>query len=545
MTPTTHPRFFTPPLVWFVLPLVMGAMSCSQPESQEPRHVILVTLDTFRPDVMGVYGRNPSLTPQMDAFARQGTVYVNAFSPIPITAPAHATLFYSLSPHRLGLYNNGQIFNAPDPSWASLAQIFRRNGFRTAAFVSLGVLDSRFRLDSGFDQYWDEAHPLRWYRTAAEVNAQVLPWLESHQESPFFLWIHYSDPHDPYAPPTLPPDLRILLNGTPEAEVCTQKREILRLRFSLETGRNVIRFECLQPFPVERNETRISLNDLKFHDPEGLTLSFPEGKLLTRGENRILAFRSHADVLVQNPGPPRELLITAQGNINLFPSEQQLGYRQEISYLDQEFGRLHAKLKSLGLLDGTLIVLVGDHGEGLGEYLAPNREAHFGHIHYLKSLYIKVPLILYDPHAAPVSPSSRQVYDLVGLADIAPMLLRRMGWRRPDFYTGRALPLQGSERERHLFAETYSPEAAQDRFGVHRDPWHLIFIPDENRFELYHMGKDRWERQDVYSLFQDEPEVRELARELARRAQEISDSKGDVTLDEASREMLRSLGYIR
>ena len=545
MARTKYQRFPGQWLGWAVLFTVLATVTCAPPGDRETRNVILLTLDTFRPDVMGVYGRNPSLTPHMDAFARKGTVYVNAYSPIPITAPAHAALFYSLPPHRLGLLNNGQIFEKPDPGWMSLAEVFRKQGFHTAAFVSLGVLDSRFGLDSGFQEYWDETHPLRWYRTAAEVNTQVLPWLERHTEGPFFLWVHYSDPHDPYAPPTLPPDLRILLNGAPVTEVCTQRREALRLRFSLETGRNIIRFECLQPFPVERGETRISLNDLEVHEPEGLAVSYPEGTLLTRGESRILAFRTHADVVVGNPGPPRELLITAQGNINLFPSELQVGYRQEVSYLDQEFGRLQARLESLGLLERTLVVLAGDHGEGLGEYLAPNREAHFGHIHYLKSPYIKVPLIIYDPWTAPPNPSSRQVYDLVGLADIAPTLLHRMGWRRPGFYTGRALPLRDADRGRLLFEETYSPEAFQDRFGGHRDPWHLIFIPDENSLELYHMGYDRWERQNSYAAFQDESDVRELAREVVRRAQEIRNSKGDVTLDEASREMLRSLGYIR
>jgi arylsulfatase A-like enzyme len=545
MAQTKHPTPLRFGLRLSALLLIVGALACTPPTNQEPQSVILVTLDTFRPDSMGVYGRNPSLTPQMDAFARRGTVYLNAYSPIPITAPAHAALFYSLPPHLLGLYNNGQIFNKPDPSWASLAEIFQRKGFHTAAFVSLGVLDARFQLDSGFQEYWDETHPRRWYRTAAEVNAQVLPWLERYRDTPFFLWVHYSDPHDPYAPPTLPPDLKILHNGRITTEVCTQRRESLRLRFTLETGRNLIRFECLQPFPVERDDTRISLNDLEFHAPEGLSITFPSGSLLRRGESRVLAFRSHAEVIVQNPGPPRELLVTAQGNINLFPAEQQLGYRQEISYLDQEFGRLHAKLDALGLLEDSLIVLAGDHGEGLGEYLAPNQEAHFGHIHYLKSLYIKVPLIVYDPSTPPLSPPSMQVYDLVGLADVAPTLLHRMGWRRPAFYTGRPLPLTDRDKDRLLFEETYTPEAGQDRFGGHRDPWHLIFIPDENSFQLYHIGYDRWERQNSYSMFQEDPKVRELARQVVRQAQEIRNSKGEVTLDQASREMLKSLGYIR
>jgi hypothetical protein len=105
--------------------------------------------------------------------------------------------------------------------------------------------------------------------------------------------------------------------------------------------------------------------------------------------------------------------------------------------------------------------------------------------------------------------------------------------------------LRERDRDRLLFEETYTPEAVQDRFGGRRDPWHLIFVPDERAFQLYHLGKDRWERQNVYPMFQEEPQVRELAAEVVRRAQAIKQSKGVVTLDQESREMLKSLGYIR
>ena len=522
--------------------LILTGLACSRPREPTPRRVILITLDTFRADHMGVYGREPSLTPRIDAFSRLGTIYDNAYSPIPITLPAHASLFYSLPPHALGLYNNGQLFD-PDPALISLAEIFRRRGFQTAAFISLGVLGARFQPARGFQDYWDIPHPRRWYRTAGEVNEAVFPWLERHLDLPFFLWIHYSDPHDPYAPPNLPSDLRIHHNGEILTEVCVRKRETLEINLKIQNGANLLRFECLQPFPVARRESRISLNDIVFQNPEGLEISFPRGTLLQRGKHRILAFRESGEVLIRNPGPERGLTVTAQGNINLFPSEQQVGYRQEIRYLDGEFGRLQDKLDALGLLDQSLIVLAGDHGEGLGEYLGSNQEVHFGHIHYLKSLYVRVPLIVVDPSSAAVKP--RRVTDLVSLLDIAPFLVKRLGRPRPRFFEGKLLPRRSGDRDRLLFEETFTPEAVQDRFGVRRDPWHLILTPENREFQLYHMGKDRFERQNVYPLFQQEPEIRELARILIRRSQEVLDSKLEVKLDESSREMLRSLGYIR
>ena len=529
-------------LVLVGLPLCILLFAACGGEPGSPRqNVLLITLDTQRADFIGAYGEGKAQTPHIDGFAARGTLYANAFSPIPITAPAHAALFYSLPPHRLKIYNNGQIFN-PDASWTSLSEVFRRRGARTAAFVSLGVLKARFNLDAGFEEYWDETHTQRWYRTAREVNERVLPWLEQNRDSRFFVWVHYSDPHDPYAPPDMVPDLRIRCRGEVLHAICVQKREDLKLTLGLEPGENRIVFESLQPFPVARAEYRVSLNDIEFHDREGLDITIEEGALLERETGQILAFRERAVITVRNPGPSRELILTAQGNLNLFPSEMALGYRREVEYLDSEIGRLKEKLISLGLLENTLVILVGDHGEGLGEHLGENREVYFGHIHYLRNFYLKVPLIVCDPgsDSGPV-----RVHSPVSIMDIAPTLMAKMGWKPPSFYSGQTLPEQTQKQTRFLFQETYRPEAFEDRFGALQDPWHLIFTPATRQIQLFHTGKDRPETQDVYSSFHEDPAVQKLAREVVRRAEEIGRTKDDVELDRESREMLRSLGYIK
>jgi len=515
--------------------------ACANQRGAPGRNVLLITLDTQRADFIGAYGEGKAQTPQIDSFAARGTLYSNAFSPIPITAPAHAALFYSLPPHRLRLYNNGQIFS-PDSSWTSLAEAFRRRGAVTAAFVSLGVLKARFNLDDGFEEYWDEAHDRRWYRTAREVNDRVIPWLEQNRDSRFFVWVHYSDPHDPYAPPTQGPDLRIRCRGEVLYEVCVQKREDLELKVGLEPGDNRIVFESLQPFPVARDDYRVSLNDIEFHDRGDLSITIEEGALLEREKGRILAFRERAVISVRNPGPARELILTAQGNLNLFPSEMIQGYRREVEYLDSEIGRLKEKLMSLGLLENTLVILVGDHGEGLGEHLGENREVYFGHIHYLRNAYLRVPLIVCDPDS---DPGPVRVHDPVSIMDIAPTLMRKMGWKIPSFFSGQTLPEQTRHQTRLLFLETYGPEAFEDRFGALQNPWHLIFSPSTRQIQLFHTGKSRPEPRDVYSSFRDDTAVRELAREVVRRAEEIGRTKEDVELDQESIKMLKSLGYIK
>lgn len=520
--------------------LVLTA-ACGPRDTAPEQNVILITLDTLRADFVGVYGNPQVLTPNMDSFAAQGTVYENAYSPIPITQPAHASLFYSLPPHRLGLYNNGQIFT-PQKGWMSLAQAFRSRGAQTAAFVSLGVLQSRFGLNPGFETYWDEQHPQRWYRTAAEVNDQVFSWLEQNHEKPFFLWIHYSDPHDPYAPPTLPPDLRITCNGQFSHEFCLEKREQLSLHFQLEPGENLIQMESLQPFPAVRDDYRVSLNDILFLNSEALEITVEQGDILQRGQDQILAFRDKAVLRIQNPHGPRLFVIKAQGNLNLFPSELKVGYRREVAYLDQEIGRLKNKLLEWGLLDKSLVVLAGDHGEGLGEDMGQNNEAYFGHIHYLQNIYTKIPLIVCDPSSGS---NPARVKSPVSLLDIAPTILQKMGWKSLSFHSGQPLPEKEWENKTLLFLETYSPEAFEDRFGMLSGPWHLIFTPSQDRFQLYQIGKNPLETQNVYEMFKEEPAVQQLIEDLIEKAGNIQRSKKKIELDPESLKMLKSLGYIR
>jgi hypothetical protein len=218
------------------------------------------------------------------------------------------------------------------------------------------------------------------------------------------------------------------------------------------------------------------------------------------------------------------------------------GYRGEVEYLDSEIGRLKEKLTSLGLQDNTMVVLVGDHGEGLGEHPGENGEAYFGHIHYLRNTYLRVPLIVFDPGS---QSAAARIHTLVSLMDVAPTLMAKMGWRVPSSYSGQILPDVTQTTDRFLFQETYQPEAFVDRFGALQDPWHLIFTPATGMIQLYHMGKNRAETQNVFAEFQDDTAVRELAREVVRRAEEIGRTKPDVELDHESREMLRSLGYIK
>src|SRR4030042_1507695 len=168
------------------LAVLLGFLSCRT--GARPENVILITLDTQRADYISAYEPANAATPNIDFLAREGTLYRNAYSLIPITLPSHASLFFSEPPHQIRNYTNGQKLAAKQAR-PSFVNLFRKKGFATAAFVSLGVLKASFGLEQGFEDYLDEFPPERWYLSAAEVNARVFSWLEKNRHTPLFLCV--------------------------------------------------------------------------------------------------------------------------------------------------------------------------------------------------------------------------------------------------------------------------------------------------------------------------------------------------------------------
>jgi choline-sulfatase len=180
--------------------LVLAACAAlASPGAPPSPSVLLITVDTLRPDALGfVAGRNG--TPNLDALAAEGFRVPAAVSPVPLTLPAHVSLLSALVPRRHGVRDNGQVLAAGVPL---LAERFAARGYATAAFVSGYPLRAPFGLDRGFARY-DDALPAGvsgWReRPAPQATAAALEWLRAAPR-PFFLWVHYYDAHDPYDPP--------------------------------------------------------------------------------------------------------------------------------------------------------------------------------------------------------------------------------------------------------------------------------------------------------------------------------------------------------
>ena len=174
--------------------LVAFATACSTPPppavSGVP-YVVLVTIDTLRADATTPYGAPPIDTPSLAAFARQSVQYARASTAMPTTGPAHLSILSGLYPQQHGALQNGA---AARPGTPSLAEVMRRSGRRTAAFVSVHHLSHETLGLDGFET-WDAPEEVRDGRDTVDAATR---WIDAQRAAPFFLWVHLFDPHQPY-----------------------------------------------------------------------------------------------------------------------------------------------------------------------------------------------------------------------------------------------------------------------------------------------------------------------------------------------------------
>jgi arylsulfatase A-like enzyme/Flp pilus assembly protein TadD len=222
-----------------LLAVLSLAAARKAPAPAGPAGVVLITLDTTRADHLGAYGARNAHTPTLDALAARGARWTRAESAVPLTLPAHCSLMTGLAPPEHGVRDNGtEVLPRSVPT---LAAAFAARGYATAAFVGSRVLDRRFGLARGFQVYDDHtpAEQVGEYgypeRDAGQVTDAALAWLANRPAGkPFFLWVHYYDPHAPYLPPGVSPqaDEETRYAG----EIAYVDRELGRLLAALPGG---------------------------------------------------------------------------------------------------------------------------------------------------------------------------------------------------------------------------------------------------------------------------------------------------------------------
>ncbi len=216
-----------------LVPVLLALGSCQSQHTQRPLNLVLVTIDTLRADRLGCYGNSKIETPNLDKLAQAGTLFENAVTHAPLTAPSHASMFTGMYPTVHKVRDTGGF--VLQERHTTLAEVLQQKGWDTAAFVGASVLKKSFGFAQGFAVYDDQmpkpgaAGETGEFpeRRAGEVVDRAIQWLGVQSGKPFFLWVHVFDPHSPYDPPA---PFRQKYDGRPyDGEVAYTDRQLGRL----------------------------------------------------------------------------------------------------------------------------------------------------------------------------------------------------------------------------------------------------------------------------------------------------------------------------
>lgn len=477
----------------------------SPPEREfAPRpNILLISVDTLRPDRLGAYGAPRETSPTIDRLAAEGVLFRNAFSPTSWTLPAHMTLMTSL---------DGSVHGV-DVDWVrldagheTLAEILQREGYATAGFYSGPYLHSSFGFGRGFDVYescmeYDDRFPeilgesedaplddvferlrtevtdeertvlqeidLRSHsdRTSARVVESASSWLSAAGDRPAFLFLHFFDAHYDFLPP---PPFDGLFGSAEPPEGLPREGFIHDRRYSAT-------------MPAEHLEW---------------TLAQYDGEIRWVDENvrRILG-------AIADAGPP---------------------------FSDRP----------------TVVALVSDHGEEFFEH------GHKGHRRTLFDEVLRIPLIL---HAPDLLPAGAVQDSQVRLADVAPTLLELAGIDVPEGFVGRSLvSLARRPDVRHDLPalgelRSIGPDGEMSTLRSLRLPPAKIVVEPDGHSAAYDLDADPAEQSP---LAPDEtPELAALhgrLLELAAALDSVARGAEDraVDVDDDLRRRLVALGYV-
>ncbi len=388
-----------------LIPLALLLLGCGEPEPTDgPPDIIVVCMDTLRADRLGPYGNGDGLTPNIDRFAAEGVVFEDAWAVSNETLYSHASLFTSRY-----ATETGPIFETfrLDDALPTIAEVLGVYGYQSAGFTGGGHLSPDFGLGRGFDR-WE--HSAMW-GSLYDAVPDALSWLDARApEQPSLLFVHGYDTHHRYIKP----------GPWGFSRVDASYRG---------TGSDVIR-DTLGSLLVADGYY------FPRHAPDDL---FDLRALRIRGKRE----RRRIERMAQKKNTAARKL-----------DDEDLAYVRgvydgAVSYADTWFGLFLAALERRGALDSSVIVLLSDHGEELGE------DGVFNHRYQLSDEALQVPLIVRLPGGAH---GGRRVDGLVDLTDVMPTLIEAAGGEPPAGIHGRSLwsALQGGplEPREQVYAQT-------------------------------------------------------------------------------------------
>ena len=389
-------------------PAKMWLASCELTQTPSPLpNILIVLIDTLRPDHLGCYGYARNTSPHIDALAAEGVRLTKVISQSSWTRPAVASLFTSTYPSVHGAVDRADIL--PD-EMTTLPEIFLNAGYETAGFMTNLNCLPMWGFGSGFQTFADiDANTVSPHKDQKAADA-VIEALRATVRQPWFYYVHFFGPHTPYNPPA-PFNTRFLSPGS------------------------------------------------------------------------------------QGEGAEAE------------NARQVALYDGAIAFTDEQFGRIVTALKERGMYEDTLIVLMADHGEALGDH------GGWGHGTTLYDEQIRIPCVVKLPRRQMSSGVRDGIAELI---DVGPTVLDYAGIPAPEAFQGRSLRDMlngGPAQERPAFSSLLL--ADNDLYAA-RDPrWKYVFDVAAQRGAWFDTWADPGE---IHGLKQGPIRVAPLAHYAARVA---------------------------
>ena len=519
------------------LSLTVFFSGCSHPEKKD-MNVLFISLDTVRYDHIDTGKGAKAYTPELRRFSQSSIVFENAFSTSSETLSSHLSVLTSRFPHELGVYGNEHKY---DGRYRMIQQVFEESGYSTAAIISLGTLASATGIRTGFQEFREDLFEEDiFYVPAARITQEAGRMIEELKNTRFFLFVHYSDPHTPYAPPNVEGHFEIALDGKLIADFNPYQGSILRKTLPLQKGSHVIDFKVKSDFEDFQHfiVRRLEMSEGCVGDAQNLEFS----KELYEGS-----------FIMRDPKSKMKIRCEQNGDVEIFQIIPILKkkaalkyYREEVEYLDSSLGLFLRSLEKSGLLKKTAVVIFGDHGEGHGE-----RERFFGHTRFLNRQFIQVPFIMHLPGM-----EGKRFSSPVSLIGITPTILEYLGIRDKKFNPEESLLKEikkGRAKDRTIFSFAFAPSAKTNKLSIIKWPYQAIFYLEEDRLkkrEVYNFALSQ-------SYTQSDALQEEVIRKTANHYHKIfqrhfkhfrrifspSASSKKIT-DKEMLEKLKALGYV-
>ena len=183
---------------------LIGIAETSCSKSNNPPDIILISIDSLRPDRLSSYGHHRETSPNIDRLALDSVLFENAFSTTSWTLPSHVSMLTGLYPEAHGVVKGKQKIG---DEALLLSEILQQSGYQTLGVVAGPYLRTKFGFDQGWDNYDDYTIRIRGTRATTgrpvtpRQHRRILEMLDKKDERPLFLFLHYWDVHYDYNPP--------------------------------------------------------------------------------------------------------------------------------------------------------------------------------------------------------------------------------------------------------------------------------------------------------------------------------------------------------